>query len=51
MNKTIKFNCPYCNEDLTFEINDNEVKVYKSNVELSEDELSQVLKESNIEFG
>jgi hypothetical protein len=46
----VKFYCPCCSEELVATVDDNKVEI--EIVELPPDtELSQMLKESNIEFG
>lgn len=49
MSKIFKVNCPCCNEKILLKLEDGNLKVIQN--EVSETELSEVIKELNIEFG
>jgi uncharacterized protein YuzE len=54
MNKYIKINCPSCNENIVIEIDDSFELVsitIDNKLITSEEEINQIIKKHNIEFG
>lgn len=52
LNGIQKVRCPCCDGVLYVEITDGEVLLHREkSIELSEDEVTKILKENNIEFG